>query len=391
MNGLELNWCPQSCNTLLFFNRQTAPPLTNLDAKTYNDFKTSDKVVAIAYISAKDKDSQQVFQEVANQLRDEFTFGLVTDKKVIVTEGHEDAPRIVVYKGTEKEVVYDSEFNTADIAQWVKVNSLPLFGSIDGSNFPAYAGLGLPIAYTFYETDEQAEEAEKLIQPIAEKYKGKISFVKIDGNQYGGHADSLGIPKEFPSFGIQKLDDGSKFPLLGKKATDAEAVEELAAGVVSGTAKPHIKSAAVPESNDGPVKVVVATEFSDIVLDKSKNVFLEVYAPWCGHCKNLAPIWEELGEAYAADDSVVIAKMDGTENDVPPEGGFTVTGFPTLKFFKANTNEIIDYHDGRDLESLKKFIAEQTGAETSEADQEEAEEEVKADEAEETADKHDEL
>lgn len=369
--------------------------MTKLDAKTYNDFKTSDKVVAIAYVNAKDKDNQQIFQEVANQLRDEFTFGIVTDKKVIATEGFEETPSIVVYKQADKEVVYDTPFDSADIAQWVKVNSLPIYGNIDGSNFPAYAGLGLPIAYTFYETEEQSEEADKLLRPIAEKYKGKVSFVKIDATQYGGHADSLAIPRDFPSFGVQKLDDGSKFPLIDKKATDAAAVEELIASVVDGSAQPYIKSAVAPESNDGPVKVVVSTEFKDIVLDPKKNVFLEVYAPWCGHCKTLAPIWEELGESYAADESIVIAKMDGTENDLPVEAGFTVSGFPTLKFFKADTNEMIDFNGGRDLESLKQFIAEHTGVESAETvveqEDETSTEEATPAEAEEATEAHDEL
>ena len=45
---------------------------------------------------------------------------------------------------------------------------------------------------------------------------------------------------------------------------------------------------------------------------------IEFYAPWCGHCKKLTPIFEELGEKLA-EESVEIVKMDATANDVPPE------------------------------------------------------------------------
>ena len=105
----------------------------------------------------------------------------------------------------------------------------------------------------------------------------------------------------------------------------------------------------------------MANEFYDIVFDKTKDVFLEVYAPWCGHCKRLAPLWTRLGEAVksqGADGKLVIAKLDGTENDIPGRAGFQVTGFPTLKFIKAGNNEIIDYEGDRSIEDMTKFINE---------------------------------
>ena len=54
-----------------------------------------------------------------------------------------------------------------------------------------------------------------------------------------------------------------------------------------------------------------------MVLTADKFVLLEAYAPWCGHCKKLEPIYTELAEKFASNPNVVIAKMDATENEHP--------------------------------------------------------------------------
>jgi protein disulfide-isomerase A1 len=61
---------------------------------------------------------------------------------------------------------------------------------------------------------------------------------------------------------------------------------------------------------------VVGTTFEAIVMDSSKDVLVKYYAPWCGHCKSLAPVWEELGQHYADNSDLVIAKFDATANEV---------------------------------------------------------------------------
>lgn len=62
-----------------------------------------------------------------------------------------------------------------------------------------------------------------------------------------------------------------------------------------------------------PSKVVVLTDgsFDSIVLDPSKDVFVEFYAPWCGHCKNLAPTWESLAKTFGNDKDVLISLERG--------------------------------------------------------------------------------
>ena len=75
----------------------------------------------------------------------------------------------------------------------------------------------------------------------------------------------------------------------------------------------------------------------------------QVYAPWCGHCKKLTPIYIKLAKRFAAVDSVVIAKMDGTENEHP---NVEAKGYPTILFFPAGDAKKAIAFDGGDR-SLK--------------------------------------
>ena len=54
--------------------------------------------------------------------------------------------------------------------------------------------------------------------------------------------------------------------------------------------KPSIKSQPVPETQEGPVIVVVAHNYDEIVLDDDKDVLIEFYAPWVAHQNLEAPI-----------------------------------------------------------------------------------------------------
>ena len=59
--------------------------------------------------------------------------------------------------------------------------------------------------------------------------------------------------------------------------------------------EPFIKSEPIPENN-GNLLVGVAKNFNELIFESGKDSFIKFYAPWCGHCKKLAPVIEELAE-----------------------------------------------------------------------------------------------
>ncbi|KAJ4405729.1 hypothetical protein N0V91_005036 [Didymella pomorum] len=120
---------------------------------------------------------------------------------------------------------------------------------------------------------------------------------------------------------------------------------------------PALASASAPASS---VIDLTPKNFDEVVLKSGKPALVEFFAPWCGHCKNLAPVYEELAGVFQhSAGKVSVAKVDADEHKSLGKR-FGVTGFPTLKWFDGNSDKPEDYKGGRDLESLTKFITEKT-------------------------------
>lgn len=150
---------------------------------------------------------------------------------------------------------------------------------------------------------------------------------------------------------IKWFPKGSLEPKKYEGARTAEALAEYI-NTEGGT---NVKISAPPSN----VVILTPDNFDEVVMDKSKDVLVEFYAPWCGHCKSLAPIYEKVATAFKSDD-VVIASLDADNyKDLAEKYG--ISGFPTLKFFPKNNKDGEDYEGGRDLDEFVSFINEKCG------------------------------
>lgn len=77
---------------------------------------------------------------------------------------------------------------------------------------------------------------------------------------------------------------------------------------------------------------VTDASFKEDVLDSETPVLLDFWAEWCGPCKKMGPLLEDVSEEF--DGRAKIAKMDIQENPNTP-GKFHVRGIPTLMIFKG--------------------------------------------------------
>lgn len=339
--------------------KQSLPAVSVLTSETLEDFKKADKVVLVAYFDATDKASNETFTQVAENLRDNYPFGASSDAALAEAEGVK-APAVVLYKDfDEGKAVFSEKFDVEAIEKFAQTAATPLIGEVGPETYSDYMSQKVPLAYIFAESPEERKELSEELKAVAEAHRGAINFATIDAKQFGAHAGNLNLKADqFPAFAIQDIEKNQKFPFDQEKKITKKDITKFTEDFVAGKLEPSIKSEEIPESNDGPVKVVVAKNYEQIVMDDSKDVLIEFYAPWCGHCKALAPKYEELGAMYAESefkDKIVIAKVDATSNDVPDE----IQGFPTIKLYPAGgKKEPITYSGSRTVEDIIDFIAE---------------------------------
>ncbi|CAG8638731.1 19997_t:CDS:2, partial [Gigaspora rosea] len=341
----EYNGGRKSDLIISYMKKQSLPPVTDVTVDNLDTFKDSDEVIIIGFWDSESQNEHNIFNTVAESLRNDYIFGQ-TGQKDAATKAEVTTPAVVLYKKfDEGKNILKAPFTKEELENFIKVNSVPLLAEIGPDNYGSYVDAGLPIAFLFYETDEQRASLGKAIEPVAKNFKGQANFVYINASKFGQHADNINLKQQWPAFGIQHPNDEQKYPFNQSEEITTEKIQTFVSKVLKGEISPSVKSEPIPESNDGPVTVLVADSFNDIVYDKTKD--------------KLAPIWDELGQSYSnSKDKIIIAKIDATANDIP-SSSFKVSGFPTIKLFKAGDKEekeIIDYQGDRTLENFIEFI-----------------------------------
>lgn len=189
---------------------------------------------------------------------------------------------------------------------------------------------------------------------VAKEFAGRINFAISAKDDFQHEINEYG----YDYTGEKPLilaRDAKNQKFIMKDEFSVESLQNFVSNLEDGKLEPYVKSEPIPESNDAPVKVAVGKNFQEIVIDNDKDTLVEFYAPWCGHCKKLAPVFDEVAEKLIKED-VSIVKMDATANDVPPP--FEVRGYPTLYWLPKNSkSNPRPYQGGREVKDFIEFIA----------------------------------
>jgi len=296
---------------------------------------------------------------VSGRQRDHYNFAKVYNADVAKHFGASFDSLVAFKDFDDKKTVYDGESNTKSVEEWIKKNSLPIVGDITEENAEGYQKRDLPILKLFIPFDrksnsKQADYYINRLKKTAVEHQGKLLVALANINKWENDAKQFGFKGKDWGLMIEKGHQ-DKFKYDGKTFS-ADAVKQFVADYFDGKVEKWVKSEDLPDNNDGPVKTVVGKNFDKIVNDPEKDVFIEFYAPWCGHCKALAPKFEELGTKFKSIESVVIAKIDATANDYPTKD-FEVGGYPSLFLVPAKKNaKPVKYDGDREVDAMAKWI-----------------------------------
>jgi len=337
------------------------------------------EVVVIGLFKDLNGEKAQAYNNVA-KLVDSVTFAISSEQAVFDELNVKDEGLVLLKKFDELRNDFEGNYEADEIKSFIQSNQLPLVTEFNQETAQKIFGGDIKVHNLLF-VSKKSDNFETIMgefKSAGKTFRGKVIFVLIDSD-----VDENERVMEF--FGLKKEDaptvrlislgqDMTKYKPESTEVTSA-VLTEFVQSFLDGKLRPHLLTQDVPEDWDAsPVKVLVGKNFNQVARDKTKTVLVEFYAPWCGHCKQLVPIYDKLGEKFQDNDEFVIAKMDSTVNELED---IKIQSFPTLKLFPKNSDVVIDYSGERTFEAMAKFV-ESHGKEV--AADEEAQDEQQQDE-----------
>lgn len=354
-----------------YMGEQAGPPSKQVQAvkQVQELIKDGDDAVIVGVFSSEQDAAYEIYIEACNALREDFTFRHSFSSEVAKLLKASPGQIVLVqpekfrskYESASYTLTVKDSTSVSDVQVFFKKHVIPLVGHRKPSN-DAKRYVRRPLVVVYYGVDfsfdyrKATQFWRSKVLEVAKDFP-EYTFAIGDEEDYAEELKSLGLSESGEEVNVGILADGGKKFAMEPDDFDSDVLRDFVLAFKKGKLKPIVKSQPVPKNNKGPVKVVVGKTFDDIVMDTQKDVLIEFYAPWCGHCKKLEPDYLALGKKYKSEKNLVIAKMDATANDVPNEN-YKTEGFPTIYFAPSNSKQSpIKFEGGdRTVEGLSKFL-----------------------------------
>ncbi|XP_007528033.1 protein disulfide-isomerase A2 [Erinaceus europaeus] len=346
-----------------WLRRRVGPSATRLeDEEGVQALMDAREVVVVGFFQDLQDEDVATFLALAQDALD-MTFGL-TDRPQLFRKFGLTQDTVVLFKKFDEgradfPVDVELGLDQGDLSRFLVTHSMHLVTEFNSQTSPKIFGARILNHLLLFINQTLAEHQELLagFGEAAPPFRGQVLFVVVDVDADNDHVlRYFGMrAEEAPTLRLVNVETTKKYAPTDRSPITAASVAAFCHAVLGGEVQPYRLSQDLPPDWDQrPVKTLVGKNFEQVAFDESKNVFVKFYAPWCSHCKEMAPAWEALAEKYKDQEDIVIAELDATANELE---AFPVHGFPTLKYFPAGPGrKVIEYKSARDLETFSKFL-----------------------------------
>ncbi|KAM7533538.1 hypothetical protein Aperf_G00000120367 [Anoplocephala perfoliata] len=342
-----------------WLKRKTGPAVIEVGTtEEYDEITERDKFVIVGMTDDTNSDDWKVFHTVASEF--DGVFIRPTVQSILDRFKFKSGLQVaIVRKFDDPIVIYDGKITVEDLTNFIRTERIPLVTEFneEAAAVVFSSEIKRHVIVFMSKSDDVYKSYMDLLKQIGVEFRGRahVIHIDIDDASHERILSFFGIKKEeCPTYRVIELEDAVVKYKPEVVEFTFDAMKALINDAIDKKIKPYLQSEEVPEDWDAePVKVLVGKNFDSVARDSSKAVFVEFYAPWCGHCKQLKPIWDQLGELYKDHPEVIIAKVDATANEMED---VKISSFPTIKLFPKNSDDIIDYSGERTLEAFKDFI-----------------------------------
>jgi len=344
-----------------FMRSQVGPASKEVTTVAEAEAMLAKNEVVVFAFGAADSTIQQTFAKTAAKMREDFAFAHSSAEAVMTKLGQSEGvvlyrPKHLANKFEESTVVYAGDAaDKGALASWITSNNHGLCGHRSSDNAKDFKA---PLVVAYFGVDYAKNPKgtnywRNRVLKVGKEFPG-FNFAISNKDDFMHELGEFGLDGPTGDKPVVGAKDGKGLKYKMESEFDMTTFKDFLTQLEAGNIEPHIKSEPVPDNSDPKaVKVAVAKNFEELVTENTKDVLVEFYAPWCGHCKKLTPIYDELAEKMAEED-VEIVKMDATANDVPP--AYDVKGFPTLYWLPKNTKKPVAYNGGRELTDFVEYI-----------------------------------
>lgn len=363
LNGIPMDYDAdrKAEAVIAFIDKKTSPPSTELKTAAELKAKKEEKGLRSIYIGA-DTTEMGIYTEVARAIND-FSFFHVSEAVAKEVFPEVAAGQVLILKDfDEGKAIFKEKLTKETLQAFIEDNMIPTVTEITQKVVEiVFKPNGRKAFILFYNPEaKDAKTVEEEYKKLAATLKKEYVFIQTGIKDGWGKrlADFFAAEESsLPSIEMVEMkEDINRYKHTGEMtfASLTKFVEDLKKGSVPR----FLKSEPIPTENPGPVFKLVGKAFKKEVLENDDDILVKFYAPWCGHCKKLEPIYKSLAESLLVNKKIKFYEIDATKNDIE---GHSIQGFPTLKFFpgkdKAN---VINYSGDRSEEDIAKFLKEKS-------------------------------